>query len=175
MHSARRQIAMRWGAYLLALLSPALFFFTAGNEPQPVPPLSESAQIVLPTQADENALARCVAVLEGPPRAGDKASNRVLQEPRNRYLDIEGQSLEQVLSYEWEKKQPLPHLSLVFVSGTDRMAILDGRVVRQGSRLQDGSRVLRIERNGVFVRTQGTVRRIPWQPPEGVLLSRSVP
>ena len=121
---------------------------------------------------------RCRAGADAPGTGGGKppgpvrASSQLLAEPRNNSLDLEGLNLEQILSVKWEETERLPHLSLVFFSGANRMAVIDGKVVRQGSRLPDGSRVLGIERTGVLVARNGKVRRLVWHSPRQVRLSR---
>ncbi len=181
MHPARRQILLRWAVYLLALLSPLVWWWTAAGALVPAVAPPQAPDLGLPALADEQVVARCVATLERVRReqaAGRlpgpvRASLRLLREPRGRALDFDDLNLEQILAYKWQKTERLPHLSLVFFSGTNRMAVIDGKVVRQGSRLWDGSRVLRIERNAVVLGGRGRIRRIPWHDPRQVRLSRS--
>ncbi len=180
MHPARRQIVIRWAVCLLALLSPLAWWWLESRSPRPVIALPDSPNLGLPAESDEQAVARCVAALErmrqeqaaGSRPGPVRASSQLLAEPRNNSLDLEGLNLEQILSVKWEETERLPHLSLVFFSGANRMAVIDGKVVRQGSRLPDGSRVLGIERTGVLVARNGKVRRLVWHSPRQVRLSR---
>lgn len=180
MHPARRQIAFRWTAYALALLSPLAWWWGMRGEfpPCAAPPLPE---LHVPEAADELAVARCLAALKRVPGQRAEAKRpgavrptpRLLGEPRGALTHLDTLNLEQVLAYEWERDERMPHLSLVFFSGANRMAVIDGKVVREGSRLADGRRVLRIERNAVLLGGRGAVRRIPWKAPGEVRLSRS--
>lgn len=176
MHPVRREIALRWGLYTLALLSPVVFWWTSRNVAAPVAQLPAAPKVALPKEDDERMVARCVAAMartSTTPVAAVRATGKLLQEPSSNALDFKGLSLEQILSDKWNTTERIPHLSLVFFSGANRMAVLNGKVVRRGSRLRDGSRVLRIERHAVLVVRNGKVLRVPWHKPGLVRLSGS--
>jgi hypothetical protein len=64
-------------------------------------------------------------------------------------------------------------LTLLVAKGAQRLAMIDGRVYREGDTLPDGRRVHTISPQGVILEAAGALETTPWIPPLAVRLEQA--
>lgn len=160
MHAQRHAFALRLLLFgVIWCLVPAFIWWALATvQKQNLtlrPQLPENTTVSLPDEKDRTLLRLAIAWTEAQPaQAAIELLDASLLSPRK-----EGRAA--------------TNLTMILSRGRERLAMIDGRVFRQGDTLPDGRVIQNITPQGVMLRTGGQVELTPWIPPLSVHLEKA--
>lgn len=160
MHAQRHAFALRLLLFGVTwCLVPAFIWWTLATvQKQNLtlrPQLPENTTVSLPDEKDRTLLRLAIAWTEAQhAQAAIELLDASLLSPRK-----EGRAA--------------TNLTMILSRGRERLAMIDGRVFRQGDALPDGRVIQKITPQGVMLRTGGQAELTPWIPPLSVRLEKA--